>query len=169
MLILFQLKHVDLDGTSSTRAPSQTSHRGSASRTRSSGLGSMSSQAVISTGSLSTSVSPVQDPAAKIFELSRKLVFVKTEHAAILKGLHAEIEDLKRKNKGEESFYLKKVLHERLKGRQKIYKQASWYILNGPEQNNWTCSRFLSLALTWHFVSTAPLFEIGDVFACIKK
>ena len=49
------------------------------------------------------SSSPVQDPQAKIFELSRKLAFVKSEHQDILKGLHSEIEELKRKNKGNQA------------------------------------------------------------------
>ena len=56
----------------------------------------MTSEAVNS----NLSESPVLDPHAKIFELKRKLTFVKNEHQLTLQGLHAEIEELKRKNKG---------------------------------------------------------------------
>jgi hypothetical protein len=98
-IICFQLNHGDLDELSTTTtSPTQTSIRGSSSRTkaRSSGRGST----VIMSQPAVASPSPVQDPHAKIFELNRKLAFVKSEHQDILKGLHSEIEELKRKNKG---------------------------------------------------------------------
>jgi len=99
-IICFQLNHGDLDELSTTTtSPTQTSIRGSSSRTkaRTSGRGST----VIMSQPAIASPSPVQDPHAKIFELNRKLAFVKSEHQDILKGLHSEIEELKRKNKGE--------------------------------------------------------------------
>lgn len=42
----------------------------------------------------------MDDPNETVVELKNKLNFVKVEHQLVLKALHVEIEDLKRKNKG---------------------------------------------------------------------
>ena len=97
-LLPFQLKRVDLEEVAATKASSSSSSlRGS------SGRGKPRSP-IIGFEAIKRppkSASPVQDPSEKVIELNRRLAFVKSEHQDILRGLHAEIEELKRKNKGE--------------------------------------------------------------------